>query len=198
MSNAINNVIPDASNIPYTSGGVSVEDAILELSSEKAEKTDIATVEPGTTASKPYSVGELVYVNGSLYRVKAATASGATFTEGTNIEVTNVSNELNNESADLLSLVNCEGWYTSRISKSGNIVNVQLSIHLTVSQSTGALIVASVPPAYKPVDPVVAFPKVNSSGQPSFGFLQKSDSRIYIYPTEANEYLTANFSYLAE
>lgn len=56
-----------------------------------AEKTDIATVESGTTASRPYSVGELVYVSGALRKVKTPIANGATFTEGTNVEVTNVS-----------------------------------------------------------------------------------------------------------
>ena len=60
-----------------------------------AEKTDIANVESGTTASRAYSVGELVYVSGTLYRVKTAIASGATFTIGTNVEATNVSNVLN-------------------------------------------------------------------------------------------------------
>ena len=60
-----------------------------------APKTDIATVESGTTASRPYSVGELVYVSGTLYRVKTAIASGATFTVGTNVEVTNVSGAIN-------------------------------------------------------------------------------------------------------
>ena len=61
-----------------------------------AEKTDIATVESGTTASRAYSVGELVYVSGTLYRVKTAIASGATFTVGTNIEVYNISNAVYN------------------------------------------------------------------------------------------------------
>lgn len=57
-----------------------------------AEKSDIGNIESGTTASRAYSVGELVYVSGTLYRVKTAIASGATFTVGTNVEVTNVSN----------------------------------------------------------------------------------------------------------
>lgn len=58
---------------------------------DKAPKTDIATVEPANTASRAYSVGELVYVNGNLYKVITAIASGATFTVGTNIQSTNVS-----------------------------------------------------------------------------------------------------------
>lgn len=68
--------------------------ALNTLDEDKADKTDIATVESGTTASRAYSVGELVYVSGTLYRVKTAITSGATFTVGTNIEVTNVSNKL--------------------------------------------------------------------------------------------------------
>jgi hypothetical protein len=68
--------------------------ALDTLDEDKADKTDIATVESGTTASRAYSVGELVYVGGTLYRVKTAIASGATFTVGTNVEVTNVSQSM--------------------------------------------------------------------------------------------------------
>ena len=64
---------------------------------DKANKTDIATVESTNTASRAYSVGELVYVNGNLYKVITAITIGATFTFGTNIELTTVSNELNNQ-----------------------------------------------------------------------------------------------------
>ena len=58
--------------------------------SDKVPKTDIATVEPTNIASRAYSVGELVYVNGNLYKVSIAITSGATFTVGTNIQSTNV------------------------------------------------------------------------------------------------------------
>lgn len=63
--------------------------------SDKVPKTDIATVEPSNTASRAYSVGELVYVNGNLYKVITAISIGATFTVGTNIQSTNVSSRLN-------------------------------------------------------------------------------------------------------
>lgn len=62
--------------------------------SDKAPKTDIATVEPTNGASRAYSVGELVYVNGKLYKVIKAIASEATFTVGTNIQSANVSGAL--------------------------------------------------------------------------------------------------------
>lgn len=67
---------------------------IIVDESTKAEKTDIATVESGSTASRAYSVGELVYVNGNLYKVITAIANGATFTVGTNIQSTNVSDKI--------------------------------------------------------------------------------------------------------
>lgn len=62
--------------------------------SDKAPKTDIATVEPTNVASRAYNIGELVYVNGNLYKVITAIASGATFTVGTNIQSANVSGAL--------------------------------------------------------------------------------------------------------
>lgn len=62
--------------------------------SNKVPKTDIATVEPSNTASRAYSVGELVYVNGNLYKVITAIANGSTFTVGTNIQSTNVSERI--------------------------------------------------------------------------------------------------------
>lgn len=77
-----------------------------------APKTDIATVESGTTASRAYSVGELVYVSGTLYRVKAAIASGATFTEGTNVEPKNVSDSIYGLNTDCKSFIqdNLDGY----------------------------------------------------------------------------------------
>ena len=97
----------DATDVTYSSG-VTVKAKI----DTKADKTDIATVESGTTASRAYSVGELVYVSGTLYRVKTAIASGATFTVGTNVEVTNVSNSIYGLNTDCKSFVedNIDGY----------------------------------------------------------------------------------------
>ena len=64
--------------------------------SDKAPKTDIATVEPTNVASRAYSIGELVYVNGNLYKVITAISGGATFTVGTNIQSANVSDTVEN------------------------------------------------------------------------------------------------------
>lgn len=64
------------------------------LENAKADKSDIAAIENGTTASRAYSAGELVYVSGVLYIVKTAIAIGTAFTVGANVEVTNVSEAL--------------------------------------------------------------------------------------------------------
>lgn len=52
----------------------------------KANPSQIAYVETGTTASRAYAVGECFCWNGLLYRVKASISSGGTFTPGTNCE----------------------------------------------------------------------------------------------------------------
>ena len=70
-----------------------------------ADKADIATIESGTTASRAYGIGELVYVSGTLYRVKTAIASGATFTVGTNVEVTNVSASITERIASIVKTI---------------------------------------------------------------------------------------------
>lgn len=57
-------------------------------------KHTIAPIEDGDTASQAYAVGRYFYRNGDFCKAKTAIASGATFTLGTNYEVTTVSAEL--------------------------------------------------------------------------------------------------------
>lgn len=64
-------------------------------------RNDVAYVETGTTASRNYSVGQLVYVSGAMYRVKSAIQSGQTFTVGTNIEATTIGGEIQRINNDL-------------------------------------------------------------------------------------------------
>lgn len=52
----------------------------------KANETELAYVETGSTASRAYAVGEYFCWNGLLYRSKTAISSGASFTPGTNCE----------------------------------------------------------------------------------------------------------------
>lgn len=61
---------------------------------DKANQSQLAYVETGTTASRAYAVGEYFCWNGLLYRVKTAISSGGTFTPGTNCETTTVGEEI--------------------------------------------------------------------------------------------------------
>ena len=54
-------------------------------------ETNFGHVETTTTASKPYSVGDTLVLNGQMYKVTAAIAQGAKLTVGTNIAVHSVS-----------------------------------------------------------------------------------------------------------
>lgn len=60
----------------------------------KANTSTLATVESTTTASKAYSVGDYLVLNGQLYEVIADIASGETLVVGTNITARNVGEEL--------------------------------------------------------------------------------------------------------
>jgi len=57
-------------------------------------RNTIAPIEDGATASQAYATGKFFYRNGSFCKAKTAIASGATFTLGTNYEVTTVAAEL--------------------------------------------------------------------------------------------------------
>lgn len=57
-------------------------------------KSDLASVEESTTASKDYAVGEYLVLEGVLYEVTAEISSGATITPNTNVIATTVAAEL--------------------------------------------------------------------------------------------------------
>ena len=82
-------------------GETTVEGVLTDLdtrvsnqSQQKANISNIATVEPGTTATQNYNVGDYVVVGGVLYKVTAPITETETFTVGTNISATNVGAEL--------------------------------------------------------------------------------------------------------
>ena len=120
----------------------------------KANKTDIATVESTNTASRAYSVGELVYVNGNLYKVITAITSGATFTVGTNIQSTNVSGTVE----DALDVTTGQatvptGMFSSvaynKIVKKGNLVFVQFGGVLASGVTGSNTVVLNIPSAFR-------------------------------------------------
>lgn len=87
----VNNVWSDA-------GDVTVEypaDTKLYIDAQtNATRSMIAGIETDMTASRAYSVGELLIVGDTLYKVIAAIASGATLTPGTNVTATTVVEQL--------------------------------------------------------------------------------------------------------
>lgn len=81
--------VPTAESTNLLSSG-----AVKTALDAKANPTQIAYVETGTTATRSYTVGEIFCWNGLLYRAIASIAVGASFTVGTNCEVTQVAREL--------------------------------------------------------------------------------------------------------
>ena len=78
--------------------GAALNDLSRQLNDLEDDVTDtqgmLATVEPTSTASKAYSVGDLLVYGGKLYKVTSQIASGATIIPGSNVEQTTVENQL--------------------------------------------------------------------------------------------------------
>ena len=71
----------------YVDGNVSASQKLMEL-------IITANRENGTTASKAYTAGDLVIINGTLYSVASNIANGGTFTIGTNVVATTIAAQL--------------------------------------------------------------------------------------------------------
>lgn len=76
----------DGTASPGSSGAWARGDHVHPSDTSKANETEIAYVETGSTASRAYSIGEYFCWGGLLYRAKTAIASGASFTVGANCE----------------------------------------------------------------------------------------------------------------
>lgn len=92
---------------PNTSGAVTIPEATTSKSGvmSAADKTqigkntsNIATIEASTTASKAYAVGSYLVLNGQLYKVTAAIASGGTITVGTNVSAVALADQVDRKS----------------------------------------------------------------------------------------------------
>ena len=62
--------------------------------SNKANSSSIASVESGSTASKSYSVGDLLSKDGNLYKAISPISQGDSLVVNTNISLTNVEAEI--------------------------------------------------------------------------------------------------------
>ena len=77
----------DGTASPGSSGSWAKGDHVHPSDTSKANETELAPVENGTTASQAYAVGAYFCRNGELCRAKTAINSGATLTENTNYTV---------------------------------------------------------------------------------------------------------------
>lgn len=116
--------------------------------SAKADKTDIAEVELGNTASRAYGIGELVYVNNVLYKVIAAISSGSTFTVGTNIESANVSDAFSWKPTYTVSLGNGTAYFSRNLSSRLKRVTI-VSGNMPITETQIADVI---PNAYRPTN----------------------------------------------
>jgi hypothetical protein len=98
---------------PVTSGGIFLSEQALQtlignntenitknsnsIAAIKNEVTATEYQESTTTASRAYSEGDIVNVNGTLYVVTSTIASGGTFTPGTNCIATTLGKSISNE-----------------------------------------------------------------------------------------------------
>lgn len=119
-------------------------------------RNDVAYVETGTTASRNYAVGQLVYVSGAMYRVKSAIQSGQTFTVGTNIEATTIGGEIQRINNDLSVETIPLTWHSSLTTvnvsayKIGKLVTISGYISTDGTQLTASEVFANVPALYRP------------------------------------------------
>jgi hypothetical protein len=97
-------------------------------------RNDVAYVETGTTASRNYSIGQLVYVSGAMYRVKSAIQSGQTFTVGTNIEATTIGGEIQRINNDLIYSTN--EINTGKVWIDGNSIYRKVITNLALPNNT--------------------------------------------------------------
>lgn len=92
MLNGVNNIWTDAAGTLtteyYASTGLYVEKKV------NAQRNMIAGVEEAMVATQNYSVGDLLIVGNTLYKVTAAVSSGAALVVGTNVTETTVAEQL--------------------------------------------------------------------------------------------------------
>lgn len=93
---------------------------------------DIATVQTSATASRAYSVGEYLVLNGQLYIVTSAIANGGTIAVGTNVSATTAGAQLKSLNDSLVSLNSVVG---KKASFSLTLPNITAGAKVTVQQN---------------------------------------------------------------
>ena len=104
-----------SSNVQWgdITGSIANQTDLSNALSAKANNSNIATIEAGTTATQTYSAGDNVLVGGQLYKVTDDIAAGETFTAGTNVEAKTIGDQLSELNNGLTVQFPSTGWTTT-------------------------------------------------------------------------------------
>lgn len=84
--------------------GIPESDLTAEVQEKLNTSGSIADSESSFVATRDYTAGELIYINGQLYRTKYNILAGTTLIPGNNIEVTDINAELEKINSDIEAL----------------------------------------------------------------------------------------------
>ena len=91
------------------SAGIPESDLSAEVQEKLNTSGGIADSETSFVATRDYEAGELIYINGVLYKTKYNILSGTNLIPGNNIEVTDISNEIEKINSDIEALQSGSG-----------------------------------------------------------------------------------------
>lgn len=159
-------------------------------------ETGIAPCETTTTASRNYAVGEYVIVDGYVYRVKTAISSGATFTVGTNIELSPVGDniewgEVPLDLSGMASNITNRGCFCRKFGKM-----VFLNIDVAVTGSSSSSMGAILPAGYRPYSNVNAV-MADGTGNGYVTVLINGYGNVTIYP-KGSGYCQGSVTFMAD
>lgn len=90
-------------------GGIPESDLSAEVQEKLNTSGGIADSESNFVATRDYTAGELVYINGQLYRIKYDILNGTNLIPGNNIEATDINEELEKINSDIEALQSGSG-----------------------------------------------------------------------------------------
>lgn len=151
----------------------------------KANTSTLATVESTSTASKAYSVGDYLVLNGQLYEVTTAITSGETLTVGTNISATTVGDELtslNNGLTPATLSLTSNYTLTNTSFRMGKLIAISFKVAGLSGSSN--IIVATIQQGYEPDIEVPIVANTNNSVYVT-GWIRPGSGDIVIAPRSA-------------
>lgn len=103
----------------------------------KSDNSNIATVESSNVASKNYVVGELLVLNGILYTVTSAIATGGTITPDSNCTSTNVGSEIKTVKESLSTLITTDSVSCPAVSYAAGVAGAYMGYLTASAAKTG-------------------------------------------------------------